>query len=199
MKKRLLAILGSPHENGSSAAMLRCSVKAAEAHGWEVITISLYKKDIAFCKGCRACIKTGRCVIQDDIQGIADLMETCDRVVLAAPTYWANVPAAVKNMFDRLLGTAMEETPAFPRPRLSPNQDYLLLTACNTPFPFSYLCGQSKGTLRAMDEFFKTSGMKKCGQVTFAGGTGKNVVPARVAKRIERCMGRGAEFNLQFR
>lgn len=189
MKKKLLAILGGPHENGATAAMQRCAVKAAETRGWEVTTFSLYKKDIAFCKGCRACLATGRCVVGDDIQELADLMEICDRVVLAAPTYWANVPAAVKNMFDRLLGTAMEETQTFPKPRLSRNQDYLLLTACNTPFPFSHLCGQSKGALRAMDEFFKTSGMKKCGAVVFSGGTGKNALPERVAKRIERCMG----------
>ena len=85
-------------------------------------------------------------------------------VVLAAPVYWANIPAVVKNIFDRLLGVAMEETKTFPKARLSKNQKYFLLTSCNTPAPFSYLCGQSTGTIRSMKEFFKTSGMKYAGK-----------------------------------
>lgn len=186
MKKKLLAILGSPHENGSTAGMLRCAIKAAEAAGWEITTVNLYRKKLTYCKGCRACMETGRCVIDDDIQEIAALLEACDRVVLAAPVYWANVPAAVKNLFDRLLGTAMEETAAFPRPRLSSGQEYLLLTACNTPFPFSWLCGQSRGALRAMDEFFKTSGMKRLGRIVFSNAKGSGVLPGRIAKKIER-------------
>ena len=188
MKKKLLAILGSPHENGSTAAMLHCALKVAAAQGWEITTVSLYKKQISFCKGCRACIETEQCVLNDDLQEIAQLIKTCDRVILSAPTYWANVPAVVKNLFDRLLGTAMEETATFPRPRLSGSQEYLLLTACNTPFPFSQLCGQSRGTLRAMNEFFKTSGMKRLGAVTFSSSNGSAELPLRIAKKIERLL-----------
>lgn len=186
MKKKLLAILGGPHAHGATAAMLGCAVQAAEAAGWEVTTVPLYRKQLAFCQGCRACVPTGECVLQDDLQEIAALLRTCDRVVLAAPTYWANVPAAVKNLFDRLLGTAMEDTAAFPRPRLSADQEYLLLTACNTPFPFSWLCGQSRGAQRAMREFFKTAGMRCCGQITFAGAKGGSKLPPRIRRRIER-------------
>lgn len=184
--KHLLAILGGPHKNGSTAAMLDCAVNAAKKAGWEVTSVSLYETDIAFCTGCRACMATGLCVHQDGLQHIATLLKTCDAVVLAAPSYWANVPAAVKNLFDRLLGTAMEDTNTFPRPRLSSSQRYLLLTACNTPFPFSWLCGQSRGALRAMDEFFRTSGMKCLGKVTFAGAKGRSQLPAPVIRKIER-------------
>lgn len=182
-QKKLLAILGSPHEHGSTAAMLACAVDAAERAGWETETISLYKKQIAFCTGCCACCKSGCCIIKDDIQEITASLKACDTVVLAAPTYWANVPAAVKNLFDRLFGTAIEETSTFPKPRL-PGPRYLLLTACNTPAPFAWMFGQSRGTLRAMDEFFKTSGMKRLGSVTFAGAKGRPALPAAVREKI---------------
>lgn len=121
--------------------------------------VDLYKKNIGFCRGCRVCLERGSCVQEDDIQEIAGLLKQCNAVVLAAPVYWASVPGAVKNMFDRLLGTAMEETAAFPRPRLSHSQSYVLLTACNTPAPFAWMFGQSRGALRNMSEFFRTSGM----------------------------------------
>ena len=98
------------------------------------------------------------CVRKDDVQEIAELLKICDIVILAAPTYWANVPAIVKNLFDRLLGVAMEETKTFPKARLSNKQRYILLTACNTPAPFSSLFGQSTGSIRCMKEFFKTAG-----------------------------------------
>lgn len=188
MKKKLLAISGSPHENGSTAAMLHCALKIAASQGWDITMVSLYEKQISFCRGCRICMKTGKCVLNDDLSEAAELMKACDRIILSAPTYWANVPAVVKNLFDRLLGTAMEETTAFPRPRLSGEQDYLLLTACNTPAPFSWLCGQSTGALRAMDEFFKTSGMKRLGTVTFSNAKGSAELPVRTSKKIERLL-----------
>lgn len=58
------------------------------------------------------------CVQKDDIQEIALLLHRSQVVILAVPVYWENVPAPVKNFLDRLLGTAMEETDAFPKPRL---------------------------------------------------------------------------------
>lgn len=194
--RKLLAILGGPHLNGSTAAMLDCAVDAARRAGWEVQTVRLYEKQIGFCSGCRSCIETGRCMKQDDIQEIAGLLKGCDAVALAAPTYWANVPAAVKNMFDRLLGTAMGEKNRMPQPRLSRNQRYLLLTACNTPFPFSWLFGQSRGALRSMEEFFHYAGMRPMGRVAFSGAGGKNgggkngggkkQLPPHVRRRIQR-------------
>ncbi len=184
-KQTLLAILGGPHENGATAAMLRCATAAARRAGWEVQTIWLYEKNIGYCSGCRTCIETGRCVKQDDIQEIAGLLRSCDAVALAAPAYWANVPAAVKNMFDRLLGTAMGERGMRPQPRLSGSQRYLLLTSCNTPFPFSRLFGQSCGALRAMEEFFHYAGMSRMGRVAFSGAGGKNELPVSVKRKIE--------------
>lgn len=185
MGKKMLAILGSPHESGTTAAMLACAVDAACAAGWEVERVVLYQKRIAFCQGCRVCARTGQCVLSDDLQVIARLLRDCDRVVLAAPVYWTNVPAVVKNLFDRLLGAAIEDTGRFPRSRLSARQGYLLLTACNAPFPFSWLGGQSRGALRAMDAFFKAAGMRRLGSVVFSGARGRADLPAKVTRKIE--------------
>ena len=122
MHKRILAILGSPHKEGATGSMLNYAVQIAKQQGYKIDSIDLYEKNIAYCKGCRACIKNQRCVQKDDIQEITELLKTCDIVILAAPTYWANVPAVVKNMFDRLLGVVMEETKIFPKARLSGKQ-----------------------------------------------------------------------------
>ena len=186
-EKKLLAILASPHRDGSTAAMLRCAEQAAARAGWEVEEVFLYEKRLGFCRGCRRCVTTGLCVQQDELQRLAEAWKSCGAVVLAAPTYWANVPAALKNLFDRLLGPAMEDSPRFPKPRAFAGKRYLLLTACNTPFPFSRLAGQSSGTLRAMKEFCRTAGMKPLGSVAFPGAKGGNQLPPQVRRKIEGC------------
>ncbi len=187
VNKSLLAILGSPHVNGITSAMLDCAIHRAEKVGYHVTKINLYEKNLLYCKGCRACMNTNICIQKDDIQEIAAYFQKCQMVLLAAPVYWANVPAPVKNLFDRLLGTAIEETNTFPKPRLQ-DKTYMLFTSCNTPSPFSWIFGQSRGAIRSMDEFFKTAGMKPIGKIVCAGTANKKEVPKQIIKKIERCM-----------
>lgn len=184
MEKKILAILGSPHKNGATGTMLHYAMEIAKQRGYSVDYVELYDKKIGYCSGCRMCMETEMCVKKDDIQEIAELLKKCDVVILAAPTYWANVPAIVKNLFDRLLGVAMEETKTFPKARLSNQQKYILLTACNTAAPFSSIFGQSTGTIRVMKEFFKTSGMKYGGKCVWA-GTDKKELPRRMKRKME--------------
>lgn len=183
-EKYLLAILGSPHTNGMTAAMLNYAIRKAEEMGYNVTKINLYEKNLSYCTGCRTCINTQICVQKDDIQEIVTCLQKCQTILLAAPVYWANVPAPVKNLFDRLLGTAMEETSAFPKPRLK-GKKYILLTSCNTPYPFSWIFGQSRGAIRSMDEFFKTAGMKPIGKIVCSGSASKKEPPKRTIKKIE--------------
>lgn len=185
-QKKLLAILGSPHLDGTTAKMLECAIHASEKAGYDVAKVHLYQKQISFCTGCRACIHTGACIQKDDIQEITALLQECHVVILAAPVYWANVPAPVKNLFDRLLGVAMEETATFPKPRLS-GKKYMLLTACNTPFPFSWICGQSRGALHSMDEFFRTAGMKCKGKFACTNTSKRKTLPKSLIGKMERC------------
>ena len=185
MSKKLLALLGSPHKDGATATMLKYVMQEAQQQECQITFINLYEQNIAYCNGCRTCIKTGNCVQKDDVQEISRLIRECDVVVLAAPVYWENVPAVVKNLFDRLLGVALEETKTFPKARLSKNQKYFLLTACNTPAPFSFLCGQSVGAIRSMKEFFRASGMKYVGKCVWA-GRDKRVMPIRIEKKITK-------------
>lgn len=167
--------------------MLNLAIHEAEQAGYAVTKINLYEKELSFCTGCRICMDTHICVQKDDIQEIALLLHKSQLVILAAPVYWANVPAPVKNLFDRLLGTAMEETDTFPKPRLWGKQ-YIILTSCNTPAPFSWIFGQSRGALRSMDEFFKTAGMKAAGKVVCTNAKNKKELSKRITKKIERCL-----------
>lgn len=186
--KRALAILGSPRKNGNAAKLLDTAIDRAKHAGYEVKKIDLYEQDIGWCRGCMACKKTGICVIEDDIIQIRENLLSCDLVILSAPTYFANVSAPVKNMFDRLVGAVMDDNDnPIPKPKLSAKQKYLLLTTCNTPFPFDRLAKQSSGCIRSMREFFHISGMKCMGTVVFAGTRGKTQIPAHVIRKLKNC------------
>lgn len=187
MRKHLLAIMGSPRKHGRIAEMLKVAVSAAEKAGYITEVYDLYSKNIGYCTGCMACRRDGVCKISDDLPELREKLLSCDMVVLAAPTYFANVPAPVKNLFDRLAGAVMDDNNGpIPKPRLKKSQRYLLLTACTTPAPFDRFAGQSSGCLRAMDEFFRTGGMSCAGKIVCAGTRNLNELPAKVERRIER-------------
>lgn len=183
----MLAILASPRKNGNLAKMLNHAMATAKEKGYEVHFVSLYDQNIAYCKGCMRCKQTGSCIIQDDIKPIEELLKTCDLTVMAAPVYFANIPAPAKNLFDRLVAVIMNDNESMiPKPLLSKEHNYLLLTTCSTPFPFDILAGQSTGALHAMKEFFKTSGMHHLGSITYAGTRNKTEVPSHILRKIER-------------
>ena len=103
-KKQVLANLGSPHANGITAAMLDCAIHRAEKRGYTITKINLYERNLSFCTGCRACLKTKVCIQKDDIQEITDYLHKCQTIFLAAPVYWANVPAAFSWIFGQSSG-----------------------------------------------------------------------------------------------
>lgn len=187
---KIVAIQGSFRKNGITSTMLNYAVDKAKALGHEVKLINLHEKNIKFCKGCRKCFENYGCIFKDDdIEVITKDIKAADVIFIATPTYWANVPGIVKNLFDRLTGAAMEETEGFPKPRLS-GKRYVLFTACNTVSPFSHLAGQIPGLNRSVREFFKTSGVRCLGKVTVC-NTGKvKNVPEKRLKKIDKLVSR---------
>lgn len=186
MGKKVVGILGSPRKSGNVAKVLNKVLDECKDKGYDTTTINLYDYNISYCKGCMACRTKGYCVIDDDLNNLAKEIISSDVVILGAPTYWANVPAIVKNLFDRMLCYMMKDVKGgFPKPLLSKNQSYVLITACNTPFPFSVLFGQSKGSIRAMNEFFKTSGMKRKGVITISNTWGKESISNKILNKAK--------------
>ncbi|MCR4717531.1 MAG: flavodoxin family protein [Lachnospiraceae bacterium] len=189
-KKKILAIQGSFRNNGITSTMLDYAVEESKKAGHEVQYIKLHDMNIGYCKGCRKCFETGECVFKDDdMTQISESIKDADVIILAAPVYWANVPAIVKNMFDRMSGTSMEETNTFPKPRLS-GKRYIFLTACSTPMPFAEIFGQTSGIKRVVKEYFKTSGISCIGTVA-CGNTSKcRDVPNTKFNKIHRLIGK---------
>lgn len=101
MNKKVLIISTSPRKNGNSEALADAFLKGTVDGGNTAEKISLYDKSIGFCKGCLACQKTGRCVIHDDADMIAQKMLTADVLVFATPIYYYEMSGQMKTMLDR--------------------------------------------------------------------------------------------------
>ena len=98
MSKKVLIISASPRKGGNSETLADEFARGAKEAGNIVEKISLYDKTIGFCKGCLACLKRGRCVIQDDAVEIASKMHEADVLVFATPVYYYSVSGQLKTM-----------------------------------------------------------------------------------------------------
>jgi len=98
---KVLGIAGSPRRGGNTDLLLAEVMKGAASKGAEVKTITLNKLKIAPCQHCDACLETGRCKVEDDMQKIYNELEQADRIVLASPIQFMTVTAQMKTMIDR--------------------------------------------------------------------------------------------------
>ena len=97
---RALVINCSPVRNGATAEIVR--IAAEELSGrYETKSICIDDYRFAFCRGCRSCHTTARCILNDDVPAIVAEYERADVIVSVAPSYWADIPGQFKAFIDR--------------------------------------------------------------------------------------------------
>ena len=98
---KVLGIAGSPRRDGNTDHLLRQVMAGASSSGVKTKTVVLSELNIAPCRHCDGCIKTGKCVVDDDMQWLhTDIRET-EHIVLASPIFFMGVTAQTKAMIDR--------------------------------------------------------------------------------------------------
>ena len=98
---KVLGIAGSPRRDGNTDHLLQQVIAGASSHGAETKTIILSELNIAPCRHCDGCIKTGKCVVDDDMQWLHIDLREADHIVLASPIFFMGVTAQTKAMIDR--------------------------------------------------------------------------------------------------
>ena len=129
MGEIVLGIYGSPRKGGNTDRLLDKALEGAESAGGLTRTVFVRDLKIGGCTECGGCDKTGRCVIQDDMQKIYPLLEEADVIFLASPIFFYNLTSQVKALIDRsqamwakrLLGKTEEQ-----RKRYSGGRGYIL-------------------------------------------------------------------------
>ena len=83
--KKVIVISTSLRMGSNSYMLANQFAEGARTAGHMVTKITLADKDIAFCRGCLACQKLGRCVINDDANAIMQQVLEADVVCWAHP------------------------------------------------------------------------------------------------------------------
>lgn len=99
--KKVLIISTSLRNNANSEILARETERGAKDAGHQVEFITLKDKEIKFCKGCLACQKLGKCVINDDANEITSKMKEADVIVWATPVYYYEMAGQMKTLIDR--------------------------------------------------------------------------------------------------
>ena len=99
--KKILAIYGSPRRQGNTTLLLNQAVQGALDAGAQVEKVVLRDLRMSPCLEIYGCKETGRCVIQDDFQGVSNQLLACHGLMLASPIFFYTVSAHTKILMDR--------------------------------------------------------------------------------------------------
>jgi multimeric flavodoxin WrbA len=101
---KIIGINGSPRREGNTSRMLASLFETLREEGIETELIQVGGTDIRGCRSCYACIrnKDRKCsASQDCFNGIFEKMIAADGMVLASPTYFADITPELKALIDR--------------------------------------------------------------------------------------------------
>jgi NAD(P)H-dependent FMN reductase len=98
---KIIAFSGSPRPEGNTEILLSRVLLPLREAGHDITVYSLNTMNIRPCQDCGGCVKTGACILDDDMTGISDAIRTADRIILASPIFFYGLSAQAKAMVDR--------------------------------------------------------------------------------------------------
>ena len=103
---KILVFNGSPKkENSDTLCITRAFLEGMnEIAAQKVQIIDVIDRHIEFCRGCFSCKQNGGCcIIDDDMREILEQMLASDLLLFSFPLHSYGMPAAMKNLVDRML------------------------------------------------------------------------------------------------
>ena len=135
---KVLVMNCSPVRNGATAEIVNIvTARLEKKHDVKNICIDDY--DIKFCKGCRTCHNTAKCVQNDDVDRIIEQYEWADIVISVSPSYWADIPGQFKVFIDRCTPWCNTHEPhAKTITTFNFHMSIKMFYACNNPLTFPH-------------------------------------------------------------
>ena len=101
---KVVAFNGSARKNGNTAILVNHVFQELEKEGIETELMQLAGKKIRGCIACNKCFenKDQRCSVTHDVlNSCIEKMIAADGIILASPTYFANISTELKALIDR--------------------------------------------------------------------------------------------------
>lgn len=110
--KKILILTGSPRKGGNSELMADAFKAGAERAGHQVTRIRTAELNIKGCLACNKCFSQDQaCIVDDDFNQLAPLLEEHEVLVLAAPIYWYTFPTQLKAALDKFYALMVAQKP----------------------------------------------------------------------------------------
>ncbi|AKB62937.1 flavodoxin family protein [Methanosarcina mazei] len=101
---KVVAFNGSPRKEGNTASLIKHVLAELDKEGIETEIVQIGGKSVHGCTACSKCFENRdrRCVIDNDIvnECIEKMLEA-DGIILASPTYFADLTPELKALIDR--------------------------------------------------------------------------------------------------
>ena len=101
---KVVAFNGSPRKDGNTTILVNYVLDELKKEGIETELVQLAGKKIRGCVACYKCFqnKDQRCSVKDDVANeCIEKMIEAQGIILASPTYFADVTAEMKALIDR--------------------------------------------------------------------------------------------------
>ena len=101
---KVVAINGSARKNGNTAILVNRVFQELQKQGIETELVQLSGEKIRGCIACYKCFenKDQRCSVTNDVlNSCVEKMIEADGIILASPTYFANISTELKALIDR--------------------------------------------------------------------------------------------------
>ena len=184
---KILVLNASPKKKGKVAGLL-AAVTAGAGDRHEVEHIDVYGLSIKPCMGCMKCRPDRPCALpRDGAHIVAEKIAAADVLIVGTPTYWGNMSAPLKALFDRMV-TTLEyidtERMALPRPLLK-GKRAVIVTTSSAPWPLNLLPSHARGAVKSVSVILKAAGMRIVGTIMLGNTRTMAAIPPRFLRRAE--------------
>lgn len=173
-----LIINCSPVRNGATAG-IAAIVSECIKERYNVKYICIDDYSFGFCKGCRACHETAKCVQHDDVDKIIAQYEWADVIISVAPSYWADIPGQFKAFIDRCT------------PWCNTHEPHAALSSGKKGYSIALRTGSSmrecSKIIETIEHFYGHMEIECCGGLGLCSVENKNDAQARKAEIAEFC------------
>ena len=102
---KVLLVNGSSHAKGCAYTALTEVAGALERQGIETEIFQVGTKAVSGCLGCGACMKTGKCFMNDPVNEFLDKASEADGFIFGSPVHYASASGMLTSFMDRVFFT----------------------------------------------------------------------------------------------
>lgn len=99
---KITLINGNPKPTGFTQKSLDVVASYLQGKGITVESLRLADRRILDCIGCFNCLRTGKCVLDDDVEAIIQTMRESEGFVVGSPVRNAHITACYKRFIERI-------------------------------------------------------------------------------------------------